>query len=420
MNERKGEKFKLKPVFLLGSRSSFIRKDKLGFIDIEDESEQNAKTDEILQRLGLQTETKVLVRKDKDLYHLDTNIDAFIVFAHSPKRFSSIITLVDTDAPMIVTSEEGALGEALDTYQCIAEYDNVKVALSFEEIRRRIRILKAVKELRATKVCVFDTGKRPLDAAPWYKNPLLKGKFKTQYVDVKNFENNYKGVDKVEAENLAKEWMKESEVIEPSSEDVTKSARLYIAMKSIIETTEADAAYVLWCAQFEPMLRTKMCFAIAKLNDGGHLTGCWRGENLLPMLILPALSGKPVFFGEIHTYLDGIMSLRHCAVPQKIANCQYVLRKWRDRKGTVTGYCEMPKGEVTIVNAGQGDRIVVMRGDALQSRDLGGDNCRTTVWVKIEDEKVVHNLTARELAMVYGDYVEETRKVGKMLGIDTL
>jgi len=32
----------------------------------------------------------------------------------------------------------------------------------------------------------------------------------------------------------------------------------------------------------------------------------------------------------------------------------------------------------------------------------------------------VHNLTARELAMVYGDYVEETRKVGKMLGIDTL
>jgi hypothetical protein len=80
----------------------------------------------------------------------------------------------------------------------------------------------------------------------------------------------------------------------------------------------------------------------------------------------------------------------------------------------------MPKGEVTIVNAGQGDRIVVMRGDALQSRDLGGDNCRTTVWVKIEDEKVVHNLKARELAMVYGDYVEETREVGKMLGIDTL
>ena len=303
---------------------------------------------------------------------------------------------------------------------CIAEYDNVKIALGFEEIRRKIRILKAVKELRTTKVCVFDTGKRSLDAAAWYKNPLLKDNFKTQYVDIRDFENRYKGVDKVEAGNLAKEWMNESEVIEPSLEDVTKSARLYTAMKNIIENMGADAAYVLWCAQFEPMLETKMCFAIAKLNDGGYLTGCWRGESLLPMLILHALSEKPVFFGEVHTYRDGIMSLRHCAVPQKIANCQYVLRKWRDRQGTVTGYCEMPKGEVTLVNAGQGDRIVVMRGDALQSRDLGGDNCRTTVWVKIEDEEVVHNLTARELALVYGDYVEETREVGKMLGIETI
>jgi L-fucose isomerase-like protein len=239
-------------------------------------------------------------------------------------------------------------------------------------------------------------------------------------VDVEDFEKRYKGVENSEAGDLAKKWMDECEVKEPSLEDITKSAQLYIAMKNIIENMEADAAYVLWCGQFGKMLGTKMCFAIAKLNDAGFLTGCWRGENLLPMLMLRYLSEKPIFFGEVHTYRDGIMSLRHCAVPTKITSSPVVLRRWRDREGTVTGYCEMPKGEVTLVNSGTGDRMVVMRGDVVDCRDLGGENCRTTVWIKIENRELIQEITGREFAMVYGDYLEDANEVGAMLGINTM
>jgi L-fucose isomerase-like protein len=151
------------------------------------------------------------------------------------------------------------------------------------------------------------------------------------------------------------------------------------------------------------------------LNDAGIPTGCWRGESLLPMLILHHLSEKPVFFGEAHIYKDGIISLRHCAVPSKLSSSTLVLRRWRDRKGTVTGYCEMPKGEVTLVNSGTGDKIVVMKGEVIKCGDVGGDNCRTTVWVKVEDGSPVSEITGREFAMVYGDYVEEAIEVAKML-----
>jgi len=411
---------KVIPVFLLGSNPSFIRKDRLGFEDIKDEVQQDARTDEILKRLGVDTERKVLVRKEGDLHQLNAGADAFVIFAHCLDRFPYLITLARAGTPIIISSQEGAAGEALDTYQYLAEHENVSVALSSAEIRRWLRILNAAKQIRTATICVFDSGDRPPDGVPWYNNPLLKGMFNTEYVDVEDFEKRYKSVDKEEAESLAEKWMDECEVKEPTLEDVAKSAGVYIAMKSIIEDMGADAAYVLWCAQFDKMFGTKMCFAITKLNDAGHLTGCWRGENLLPMLILHYLSEKPVFFGEVHTYRDGILSVRHCAVPSRITSSPLVLRNWRDRKGTVTGYCQMPEGEVTLVNSGIGDHLVVMKGDVVDCRDIGGANCRTAVWVKLDDPAQVNKLTGRELAMAYGDYVQQSREAGRILGIKVI
>ena len=415
MNQKNRGWIKVIPVFLLGPTPSFIREDKLGFRDVKNESEQDAKTDEILKQLELKTEDKVLVRKEEDLFGLDTRADAFIIFSHCMDRFPYLISLAASGLPIIISAEEGLSSDALDTYEYLADYDNVKIFFNYEEIRKRLKILKAVKQIRKAKVCVFDSGERSLDGVAWYKNPLLMGKFKTQYINLQDFEKRYNEIDQSEAQSLAKKWMEDSEVKEPSLEDVTKSAQVYIAMKSIIEHMEADVAYVLWCGQFSEMLGTKMCFAITKLNDAGIPTGCWRGENLLPLLILHYLSEKPAFFGEAHTYGDGILSLRHCAVPSRISSSPLVLRRWRDRKGTVTGYCEMPKGEVTLVNSGIGDKISAMKGEVVKCGDLGGDNCRTTVWVKIEDQSLISEITGREFAMVYGDHVEEAIEVGKML-----
>jgi L-fucose isomerase-like protein len=415
MNANKEKEIKVLPVFLLGAFPSFIREDGLGFKELNDEAEQDAKTDEILKLLELKTEGKVLVRKEEDLFRLNTRADALILLPHCMDRFPYLISLAASGVPIIISGEEELSGDALDTYEYLADYDNITLALNFDEIKQRIRIIKTVKQIKRTKVCVFDSGERTLDGIGWYKNPLLRGKFKTHYVDMQDFEKRYKEVDQSKSESLAKQWMDESEVREPTLEDAIKSAQVYIAMKSIIENMEADAAYVLWCGQFNKMLGTKMCFAITKLNDDGIPTGCWRGESLLPMLILHNLSEKPVFFGEVHTYKEGIISLRHCAVPSKISSSPLVLRRWRDRKGTVTGYCEMPKGDVTLVNSGTGDKIVVIKGDVVKCGDVGGDNCRTTVWVEVKDEYLVHQIVGREFAMVYGDYVEEAKEVGKMI-----
>jgi len=403
---------KLVPILLLGDRSSLTSKDK---------AEQEARFNETLEGFGLNKELKFFVEKEKEVLEIDTKgIDGFIIFPYCSQRFSTLIYVAERKLPIIIASEKNTFCHALDTYEYLADYENVEIVFAPEEVKKKIKILEAVKWIKTRKICLFDVEKWKLNGIAWQKNPIISDKLNTQRIDEKKFVDVYKNADRTKAKILAKKWMNEAKVLEPSFEDVVKSARVYIAMKTIIEDMKADAAYVLWCGQFTKKLGTKMCFAMAKLSDDGYPVGCWRGENLLPLLILHASSGKPIFVCEAHTQSNNTITLRHCFAPSTIASCKYVLRRWRNMEGTVTGYCQLPKGEVTLVNCGIGDKIVVVKGKVLDCRDLGGENCRMTIWVEIESEESIHKFVGREFAMVYGDYEKEARKIGVKLGLKVL
>jgi L-fucose isomerase-like protein len=400
------------PVFLLGDRSNLKSKDKV---------DRDAKIDDISERFGLNKKLRVVVEKEKDILGIDIKgVDCFVVFPYSSKRFSALFYVAESRLPVIIAGEENSFCHAFDTYEYLADYKNVEVSFGPEEVKRKISVFEAVKWIKQTKICVFDAEKWQLDGIAWHKNPIVLGRLNTCGIDEEKFYSVYKKADREKAESLARKWMKDSKVLEPSFEDVTKSARVYIAMKTLIEDMEADAAYVLWCGQFTKKLGTKMCFAMAKLSDDGYPVGCWRGENLLPLLILHSASKKPTFVCEAHTRSGNTVAFRHCFVSRKIASCKYVLRRWRDMEGTVTGYCQLPKGEVTLVNCGIGNKIVVVKGKMVDCKDLGGENCRMTIWVEIEDEESIQKFVGREFAMVYGDYEKEAREIGEKLGLKVL
>jgi len=88
--------------------------------------------------------------------------------------------------------------------------------------------------------------------------------------------------------------------------------------------------------------------------------------------------------------------------------------------GTISAFCDMNVGTATIVNTGSGNSIVVMKGGVVCSKDLGGDNCRNTVFIRLDKPELVNKLTGREFAMVYGDYVEDAKKLGKKIGLNIL
>jgi L-fucose isomerase-like protein len=399
------------PVFLLGAGQSLIGKDQ---------TEQNAKSDAILNKLGLSKEVKIFVREEEDLLGINIHeADSYVIFPYCAERFSALIYLAETKLPIIIFSEEETFDYALDTYEYLSDHENVQIASSPKEVEKFIKILTASKWLRNMKICLFDTGEWKLGGVSFLKTPIFYGRLNTQSIDKGKFLEAYRNADRKRAESLARKWMEEAEVREPSFEDVVKSARVYLAMKTAMEAMRANVAYVLWCGQFTKELETKMCFALAKLADDGVPVGCWRGENLLPMIILHRVSGKPVFVCEAFKRHGNTITVRHCFAPGTIASCRYTLRRWRDMVGTVTGYCQLPKGEVTLVNCGIGDKLAVTNAEVVDCRDLEGDNCRMTVWLEIAN-KAVRKLVGRECALVYGDYVEEAKAAGEKLGLRVL
>ena len=97
-----------------------------------------------------------------------------------------------------------------------------------------------------------------------------------------------------------------------------------------------------------------------------------------------------------------------------------MLKKWRDVEGTVTGYVQLPRGQVTLVNCGIDDRVSVFWGEVLGCRDLGGENSRMTITVRMEDGESVRRFLGRECAIVYGDYAVEARGIGARLSLEAL
>jgi len=412
----KNEKSSLKmvPIFLLGTNpDATIGRTK---------TKQETKTNEILKKYGLDNQAKLLIRNDKQILNINIHgVDAFTIYPYCLERFRSLLHLAETGKPIIIASEKTTFLNALETYQYLADHENVELAFNPGQVKAKIKASKPSKMLETMKVCLFDAGEWKLDGVAWQRNPLFSDKLNVQRVDVEKFLETVRRTGSSEARTLAEKWMKGIQVLEPSLEDVAEAARVYMAMKKTLLEMKANAAYVLWCGQFTKKLEAKkMCFALAKLADDGYPTGCWRGENLLPLLILHSISKKPVFVPEAFTHLGDTITLRHCFAPTTLTKSKCILRTWRNMKGTVTGYCQLPEGRVTLVNCGIGDRMVVAKGWIIDCRDLGGENCRMTLWVKMDNQKLIDKFVAREFAMVYGDYEKEAVDLGDRLGLRVL
>jgi hypothetical protein len=281
-------------------------------------------------------------------------------------------------------------------------------------------VSEAANWVKNAKVLVFGMEDlKPEEAASW-KNPITLHTLNVHHVKPERLIETCNKASKTKATSLAKQWIAESTVKEPSFDDIAKSASIYLAFKQIVKEENADAVYVPWCGVFTKPLQAKLCNALARLADDGIPSGCWRGENLLPLLILHAVTHKPVFVCEVHRKRGTTLELRHCFSPTKLSETKPVLRPWRNMSHTVTAYCQLPKGTATLLNSKIGDKIAITKADVLDCKDLEGDNCRITINAKLPNKETLRKLQGQEFALVYGDHTKEAEEVAKRLGIQVL
>jgi len=309
---------------------------------------------------------------------------------------------------------------------------DINVALDYQEIDEAFTIIHARKKLQATRITLF--GFPPDLVSRWHHLPdfeLARRKFGVRFsaVELRELVTLLQTIDSKKADNLVEIWEKEArEVVEPQQTELRETARMYSALKMLLEREKANA-FGINCLEIMKTLKVlPPCYALTRLRDEGIHAAC-EGDivSLLTMMLLGYISDAPTFMGNIvaATPTNSTISISHDVTPTKMAGFDaaakpYILRNYHWSSG-VTAHVELDIGqEVTIARFSRElDKICITSGKLVECRDTTA--CRTTISINVNDvRELVQRTFGNHQAVVYGNQIKLTSKLCHILGIQTV
>jgi hypothetical protein len=284
---------------------------------------------------------------------------------------------------------------------------------------------KALKQLRQTKILVVGGG--------WGGDDFRRAAKEVvgvEFVPI-GFEELSAAYDKVDqdaAQELAQRWTKEAqEVVEPTAEDIQKSAAMYLAMKQVIDKQSARGISINCLGGFYGgQMKAYPCLGFTELNNAGLIGGCEADQmSALTMATMGALVGRPGYISDpvIDTSRNMII-YAHCVGMTKPfgpagATCPCRIRSHsEDRKGAVLQSL-LPEGYMTTTLEIDPLSKQVLLHQAKSSGNNPSDMaCRTKLEgvVKGDLEKLTENWSMGwHRVTFYGDLKQPVEQLCKAL-----
>jgi hypothetical protein len=141
-------------------------------------------------------------------------------------------------------------------------------------------------------------------------------------VDYKTLDAAYKAADRDEARSIADRWAAgAAAVVEPSADDVRKSAAMYLAMKDVMGKHNAQAIAINCLGGFYGgHMAAYPCLGFCQFNDDGLVGACEADmKSTMTMLAMTYLVGRPGYISDpvIDTSRNQII-YAHCVAPRKV------------------------------------------------------------------------------------------------------
>lgn len=435
---------KIKPVFIL-SRGGGVFLDQEGRIEfIKDNDTTQRRVSSSLEELkrgigtGFTVLDELLVMEPMDLekiYMEKEEIDCILVYFFG---VTPIERLLEFKGPIIAFGGERTPAFALYAVgEERRERKDLYIALDYTEIRRILKALDVKKLLSRTRIALFGL------PAPWhlrwYSFPdmeEIRRKLGVQFIPVELREliEWVKDTDMEKASSLAREWMGWAyRVMEPSMEDVTGSAAIYLAIDRIM-AQKGSRAMAINCLEITQSRKfageiSNPCFAMSQLRDRGIPSACEMDiPGLLTMIILGHLGNRPTFLGNIvHADPDkNTLKISHCILPTRMRGFDeeplpYTLRDFHGRGNGVTAFVEVPSGmDVTVARAERNmKRMMAVKGRVLSSRDTCF--CRNTLTIQIDNvREFIRRAEGNHHAVIMGDYMADLKELGEVLHYESV
>jgi L-fucose isomerase-like protein len=392
---------------------------------------KNAKSDvQILKHIIINEENDI-----KLLEKQSAKADAIVLYRPHLGLGDCIIKISEFNLPTIVFNDEGLVCNPLDALEYIYPKENVWVAIDYQDLNDYLIALSTKKKLSQTRILILNA-----DYPHWEKflcrirggREAIKKKLgvELEYVKSDDAIKRWKDVDERTASQLAKKWIKKAEnIVGAKEDDVIRVARLYISMKDLLNEKSAQAITMAYGDN--PL--SVPCVAYTNLRDEGIPAACEADINsLLSMTIMHYVADKPSFMGNIFIDpTDKNLIISHCVCPRRMQGYNtkpepYRLRSYHTEKfpGSLTAFVKMKKGqEITLWRLG-GDlkSMLITKGKIVDCVEYKGETyCRVKTKVKINNPReLVHKASGNHHVIVYGDYIEQLRKLNDILGITTI
>ena len=370
-----------------------------------------------------QADAQAVVQKDNE-------VDGYLVYLSGCLWGKVPDTFTTLGKPTVLIDHLFAGSGAFLTSYGRARRSGLKVAAvsssKFEDIAEAAKCIDALVKLRASKVLVVG---RKFD-------PIIQEVFGAEMVavDFPELGEAYKKCSPAAAAERAKQWTKEAErIIEPSQEDIVKSARMYLAMCDVMNRHKAQAITINCLGGFySGHISAYPCLGFMQLNNDGFVGAC-EGDrkSTITMLLMTYLTGQPGFISDpvIDTATNRII-YAHCVAPTKVfgpqkpQNAFHLRSHSEDRKGACNRSL-MPLGEITtsLEFDAKKKQVIMHQGVTVENvdKDLA---CRNKLAAEVKgdvykllnewDQWGWHRVT------YFGDYKRAVYNLSALLGFEVL
>jgi len=331
---------------------------------------------------GSSQKAKEILAKDKD-----ENIDGYIVYIVGIWTGVSQAVMNSGKPTILIDDLYGGTGEFLTAYS-EAKRRELKVtgvsSSRFEDVAEAVKCFECTRKLSSSVILRVGNGFGCTEKG-------VQDIFGTKVIQVKYEQLNdaYASIDKAEAKKWADKWINEAEkVVEPSPEEIEKSAIMYLAMKKIMDENKAQAITINCLGGFYGgKIKAYPCLGFFQLNNDGLVGACESDlKSTITMLVMGYLTGRPGYISDpvIDTSKNQII-YAHCVGmnkvygPQGKSNPYHIRNHSEDRKGAAVRSL-MPLGEMTTSLEIDPDKkeIIIHRAKTVENVDED-KACRTKV-----------------------------------------
>ena len=250
-------------------------------------------------------------------------------------------------------------------------------------------------------------------------------------------------VQEADAREVVQRWISQAKGLKGTNEEeVVKSARLYLAMKALLEEYDCQAI-------------TTEGYTVFQYYEGGPIPSqglpssqlCTEGivatsETLIDSLVTQQIgllaTGSTGFNGDyLIDPFNEIAIVGHCECPFNPfgddRRVPYVIRNlplWEEGKGGACVQVDLPVGEaVTVVKVSVHDRkMSIFTGTTVSGEELfaGWDDilCRTKVAIKTRADILFRNVDWKTFGnhrvVFFGDHREKFRQLAVLMGFDVV